>query len=480
MPQRNPVVLPLQPYQYQPLSHSAQTRIVVLEPSLDAAASLVCGIEELRVELDEGFQALSYTWGEPSFTETLIVDNSSFLRITPNLRDALHRFRLPFSPHRLWVDAICINQYDEEEKAIQIPSMDLIYRGATAVLVWLGKYPAQAACLANIKAHPRLLGGESSVGSHAGPQEHSELLMSVSSLVKLPWFSRRWIVQEVVLNPDVILCCCNEELSWVRLASCLGIVKNLPLGMKAMHTLLAMVSLWKRWVFNGDESRNGGIFDLLEAFDHFQCFGDRDRLFALGGLATDLRIGSRMGFESPAGLLPLHVDYTITAESLYTKFCMDVLEFPNESMKHQMLRSSLARCCESRNSLPSWVPDWRLPATRRPFFHCEVYNSLLKFEYNPPLLDIGAVFKGRAVFFWSDPAEPSLLHFGIGPDHIQIGDEMIAVKRPSSGNHSFQVVLIVRDVTADSAKLVGDSLLVLSFDNPNFWFPLPERTISLG
>lgn len=147
-----------------------------------------------------------------------------------------------------------------------------------------------------------------------------------------------------------------------------------------------MVSLWKRWVFDSDESRNGGIFDLLEAFDHFQCFDDRDRLFALWGLATDLSIGSRMGLESPPELLPLHVDYTITAESLYTKFCIDVLEFTNEPMKHQMLRSSLARCGDGPNNLPSWVPDWRLPATRRPFFHYEVYNSLLKFKYKSPRL----------------------------------------------------------------------------------------------
>ncbi|KAI1130243.1 heterokaryon incompatibility protein-domain-containing protein [Nemania abortiva] len=573
MAQRKLVSLPLQQYQYQSLPPSAQTRIIVLEPSGDASAPLVCKIEELIIESDEGFQALSYTWGEPNFTERLIVDNTTFLRITPNLRDALRRFRKPFSPRRLWVDAVCINQQDEEEKRRQIPFMDVIYRGASAVLVWLGNYPTQAACLASIKAYPRLLGKERTPGSRVGRQEHSELLMSISSLVQLPWFSRRWIVQEAVLNPDVLLCCCDEELSWVRLANCLGLISNPPPDAKSLHTLLSMADLWKRWVLDGGVGGNGGIFDLLEAFDHFECFDPRDRLFALGGLATDIS----MGTKSSSGLLPLHVDYTIATESLYTTFCTDVIEFTSERMKYDMLRSSLARCGDRQNNLASWVPDWRLPATRKPFYHYVVYNSLLHIEYTSSrlllrgqyvrkqgtkvsavfeplpthplspsdianwlrkagnlwldrypsaglqpfaalieecarntglqpsgdavfamiswvmssdqlalsgadehvylLLDIGAVLKGRRVFYWSDLTDP-FARFGIGPDHTQIGDEMIAVMRPSSDHYSFQVALVIRDSTGDSAKLVGDSLLVLRFKDPGSWFPSPPQPVA--
>ncbi|KAI1746155.1 heterokaryon incompatibility protein-domain-containing protein [Xylaria scruposa] len=569
------VALSLQPYRYQPLPASAQTRILVLEPSLDASAPLLCRIKEFKVQSDEEFQALSYTWGEPNFTERLIIDSTSFISITPNLRDALRRFRFSFKPRHLWVDAICINQHDEEEKGKQIPFMSVIYRSASAVLVWLGNYPTQAACLASIKAYARLLDRELSPGSRVGRQEHSELLMSISSLVQLPWFSRRWIVQEAVLNPDVLLCCCDEELSWVRLASCLGMINNPPPDARSLHTLLAMVSLWKRWVFNSDVARNGGIFDLLEAFDHFQCFDDRDRLFALGGLATDLGVGA----NSLPGLLPLQVDYTITAELLYARFGRDVLEFTGDPMKHQLLRSSLARCNDGQSDLPSWVPDWRLSAIRKPFFRYEVYNSLLRFnyrssrlllygqqvrgpgskvseihkplpthpllpseiakwlraagnvwldrypstglgpytkfiaecarsaglqistdsvfsmvswvmstdpldlsaadEYVQALLDIGNLLKGRRVFSWLDPTQPSHSHFGIGPDHIQIGDKLMGAKRPSSEDCSFQVVLIIREVMGDSPRLVGDALLVLTLENAFFWFPSPEWEILL-
>lgn len=38
----------------------------------------------------------------------------------------------------IWIDAICIDQTDENEKAMQIPLMSEIYKRAYQVNVWLG------------------------------------------------------------------------------------------------------------------------------------------------------------------------------------------------------------------------------------------------------------------------------------------------------------------------------------------------------
>lgn len=64
--------------------------------------------------------------------------DSTHLKVTLNLATALQVLRLHNSPRVLWVDAVCINQAEKEEKSKQIPQMREIYASATSVLTWLG------------------------------------------------------------------------------------------------------------------------------------------------------------------------------------------------------------------------------------------------------------------------------------------------------------------------------------------------------
>jgi hypothetical protein len=84
------------------------------------------------------FAALSYVWG--SFarpTDTLQCGTAS-INITANCKDALQQFRKTHTIF-IWVDAICINQEDDEEKALQIPLMKDIYASADPTFIWLGQ-----------------------------------------------------------------------------------------------------------------------------------------------------------------------------------------------------------------------------------------------------------------------------------------------------------------------------------------------------
>lgn len=95
------------------------------------------------------YQALSYTWGDESPSQNLIccevedgkvLDDKPYRRllITPNCKAALRRMR-DWKEHRIfWVDAICINQADIEERNSQVEMMAEIYRRSARVVVWLG------------------------------------------------------------------------------------------------------------------------------------------------------------------------------------------------------------------------------------------------------------------------------------------------------------------------------------------------------
>lgn len=82
------------------------------------------------------FAALSYTWDNDSDNDLLkhtIVCSGHNLNITTNCRDALRDIRRQFGSVAIWVDAICINQNDIEERNSQIAFMKQIYSWAQPV-----------------------------------------------------------------------------------------------------------------------------------------------------------------------------------------------------------------------------------------------------------------------------------------------------------------------------------------------------------
>lgn len=84
------------------------------------------------------YHALSYCWGDPSLPRAKILLDEIEVEVTISLEQALKVFRHDTTPMVFWVDAICINQNDPEEKAEQIKLMRDIYSHAKIVDVFLG------------------------------------------------------------------------------------------------------------------------------------------------------------------------------------------------------------------------------------------------------------------------------------------------------------------------------------------------------
>ncbi|KAL8645808.1 MAG: hypothetical protein Q9226_007132 [Calogaya cf. arnoldii] len=118
------------------------------------------------------YEALSYTWGSAQdtvpiciLTETVVnkavhksprwfkkilgssarIHRDNFhgvpfssLDVTRNLTVALQHLRYKKEPRILWVDAICINQQDAQERSAQVQRMGEIYQSAHQTTIWLG------------------------------------------------------------------------------------------------------------------------------------------------------------------------------------------------------------------------------------------------------------------------------------------------------------------------------------------------------
>ncbi len=107
--------------------------------SSTAAGGLICTMTDAVLAHCPRFYALSYSWGSDASCVAISCNGFS-MDIRANLHDAIHTLlNLPLVPDLpIWIDAISINQDEEEEKALQVGRMGDIYRTADQVLAWLG------------------------------------------------------------------------------------------------------------------------------------------------------------------------------------------------------------------------------------------------------------------------------------------------------------------------------------------------------
>jgi hypothetical protein len=102
---------------------------------------LKCTLHECPLKDYQAYTALSYTWQNGDDPDPLvqIVCNKSQLEISSNLHSALRQLRQESSHVRIWVDFICINQKDIDERTCQVGIMKEIYARSTDVFIWLGE-----------------------------------------------------------------------------------------------------------------------------------------------------------------------------------------------------------------------------------------------------------------------------------------------------------------------------------------------------
>ncbi|KAH6612384.1 heterokaryon incompatibility protein-domain-containing protein [Boeremia exigua] len=373
---------------------ASQIRILILNPSFNHDAPLEFSFHCVDLEDVQGrYEAISYTWGEPSLDSVLLHQDGSHVLVTPNLDFALRRLRYRLDKRWLWADAACIDQVNPREKALQIPLMDRIYRGANRVLVWLGRGGGDD------EIGMRLLGNLSLVPKRTVPRPTSdpggagfsstqsvEEMRCIQQVFELPWFRRVWTIQECVLNVDAVLMCGQTELSMARVLAGMRIIRstdrmkqiNYSLGFEAFGNT---ADLWTTYaLIEADnepqlhtQSSKFDILSLVHRFSGHHCSDDRDRIFGLYALASNIAPATLGDAEVPRshGVVYLDVNYTFDTQATYFDFAIACMK---NNMTVRILASALQRLGPSdQPGWPSWLPDWRV--TPKPLVALSEYCS---------------------------------------------------------------------------------------------------------
>jgi hypothetical protein len=176
-------------YRYSPLVRPGSIRLLRLMANSDEDAHIECQLFDYPLqELGEGthlYEALSYVWGDLNNLQSIFI-NEHNLPIRKNLHSALLCLRDRVIDRILWVDALCIQQNDNDEKGQQIQFMAEIYSKASRVVVWLGEAENDSD-RALEKIH--LAADDTSTE----PLANEANKQAIRTLLQRSWFKRIWV-----------------------------------------------------------------------------------------------------------------------------------------------------------------------------------------------------------------------------------------------------------------------------------------------
>jgi hypothetical protein len=308
---------------------------------------------DLRNQVD--YDALSYCWGRHDTTLHISLNDEEF-PVTENLLAALQQLRRDQekvgASRKLWVDTVCINQSDNAEKSHQVILMRDIYANARSVIVWIGK-PDNLSALAfdtlkRFSVDDGSSDGSATYRSIEGSVE--ERRAAIKLLLDRPYFTRMWVVQEVVVAKKATVHCGTLSIDFERMN--ISVKRMTGSGFypfSAATTNLTYVGNWRESYMKMSEREKEENLDLRLFLD------SRDRM------ATDPRdkIYSLRGIARKAIAQGIRVNYDDSVEKVYTDFSKHVLSIRPD---FQILSAVILQHRKFSNlALPSYVPDWTLP-----------------------------------------------------------------------------------------------------------------------
>jgi hypothetical protein len=261
-----------------------------------------CQLFESKLAVPEhicDYAALSYTWGSKSRPCDIIV-NGSNLTVTKNVYLALQDLRYQEQDQVLWIDALCINQDDNDEQGQQVQQMGSIYSEAKRVIIWLGEatyntdyvmyYMKQ---LENESFNHASNGREISVKQWVNiwsvvvrdlrPDQRDLLVEGLQSLLHRSWFKRVWIIQETANAQVAEIVCGGKSVSASIFALMPPLLEITPDPhcqpiLDIMPGSLRDSSWW---------AKKPDLYTMLNKFRNSEATDPRDKIYALLGISSN-------------------------------------------------------------------------------------------------------------------------------------------------------------------------------------------------
>lgn len=355
-----------------------------------------CRIFWTSLKSPDEFKALSYTWGEPAFTQEITINGEPFL-VTESLETALLHLRRPSEPLTLWIDQLCIDQSNDEEKAEQVRNMSHIYRAAEEVLVWLGpavnhsdnfmdvwktvgaraeywdmlnkytqdSFPNLQRILNRIDPNDPKTIEFTRMVQGVMPMFTLDVLEGLVAWYQRPWFKRVWVLQEFSLADRVSFVWGKKRVTADQAHNAHHILTNgiahseyiwsekeQPRAFALMQTHDPTQAFFKirhhRKLHDAGERHGDNLCDLFHisfADNRLESTLPCDAIYGLLGMAED------------AAQLAIPVDYTLKDRTklVYARTARAIIK--NKTL--EIL--ALAQHPKFEDSIPSWVPDWTTP-----------------------------------------------------------------------------------------------------------------------
>lgn len=336
-------------------------KIRLLKLTLNGEGEPLKGELVVREVNKTSFWAISYVWGgRPHDQSPLFETSKGTMRITNSLAECLTCLRRKGVTALLWADALCINQSDNVEKAMQVRRMGTLYENAQRVVIWMGNDTANdPPAIKTIRDNARR-SKFLRVNNETGNKKPD--YNNVDAFLQRTWFRRTWIIQELVLGSNVSILCGHSELGWEEMIqgieACEEELNTHRKQLESKGPALALSNVRKMY----KDGEKLSLVELLEIFYYTESSKPRDRLFALLHLAHDTHPGnvySDNPGERRSGFNPDYDDLTDAGDNvILSRYAKEFVKKPKGVLDLLYLAGT-----DKSSHFCTWIPDFMRKTT---------------------------------------------------------------------------------------------------------------------